>query len=384
MADVHSKRRRLFLRSGIPINQIVRLMSELQKEEDVQAAIQVSRRHLRSSWEDLYKQVGREVDLTIDGKTLKWPIISFRKALLYLAQISPAYRKLLRDIWQERPCSESQPWSLVLYGDELVPGNILHPDNHRKLFCWYATIKELGSQRIKHEILWIPLAVLRSNLMKGHVGAVSVAAQVLLQETFFNDGLCRQGVCADLEVPGGGLARLFFTLGNIVADADGHRAMWSIRGAAGKLPCPCCLNVVNDDDLPTGSRNLVGMKCTDPSRFRLATDQDWFAKADMVASKKGSMSKTAFNELGTAPGLRYVEHGVLWCLALRALIRPSATFTWDSMHCVLSNGIANTEVDAMLSRLRREGITFDDIQNFFSQNWRFCKVFGKKHRRLHV
>ena len=133
MADVHSKRRRLFLRSGIPINQIVRLMSELQKEEDVEAAIQVSRGQLRNSWGDLYKQVGREVDLTIDGKTLKWPIISFRKALLHLAQISPAYRKLLRDIWQERPCSESQPWSLVLYGDELVPGNILHPDNHRKL-----------------------------------------------------------------------------------------------------------------------------------------------------------------------------------------------------------------------------------------------------------
>ena len=162
-----------------------------------------------------------------------------------------------------------------------------------------------------------------------------------------HDSLATQGVAVNLEVAGGGFASLFFKLGNIVADADGHRGMWSIRGAAGKLPCPCCLNVVHDDELPAGSRKLVSMDCTNPARFHLATDQDWFSKADVLASKRGHLSKTAFNALRTATVLKYVEGGLLWCLPLRHVIRPSTTLTWDSMHCFLSNGVANTEVEAM-------------------------------------
>ena len=67
----------------------------------------------------------------------------------------------------------------------------------------------------------------------------------------------------------------------------------------------------------------------------------------------------------------------MWCLPLRHVIRPSTTLTWDSMHCFLSNGVANTEVDVMLARLHQHGITFCDIHSL-SKGWNFCKVFGKK------
>ena len=123
--------------------------------------------------------------MQIAGKDWTWHIVSFKQALLYLCEAAPAFRRLLRETWLQHPCRQSEPWSLILYGDEIVPGAVLRPDNHRKLFAWYCTIKELGPLRIKHEILWVPLAVLRSDVFKGEVGAVSVATAILFQETLF-------------------------------------------------------------------------------------------------------------------------------------------------------------------------------------------------------
>ena len=376
MEERHRKVRRVHLRSGIPHAKLVRLLGDLQKEDDVASALQVSRFKLRGAWRDVYSRVGRKVDVVF-GNMTKWAIVSFKLALMYLVATAPAFQELLRETWVRRPCSQQDPWSLIVYGDEIVPGNVLRPENYRKLFCWYCTIKELGPQRTKHEICWIPLAVLRSNLMKGEVGRVSVATEVLLRETLVQDRLATEGVCLDLKVPGGGFATLYFKLGNIVADADGHRGMWSVKGSSGKLPCPWCLNIVNDEDMPLGSNQIVSMASTDPRHFELARDADWFAKADMLANRRGAMPKGEFKDMQTATGLTYVDGGLLWSSPLRHMLRPTATFTYDSMHCILSNGIANTELDAMLARLLREGITFSDIRGFLKP-WKFCKVYGKK------
>ena len=97
----------------------------------------------------------------------------------------------------------------------------------------------------------------------------------------------------------------------------------------------------------------------------------------MLANRRGAMPKGEFKDMQTATGLTYVDGGLLWSSPLRHMLRPTATFTYDSMHCILSNGIANTELDAMLARLLREGITFSDIQGFLKP-WKFCKVYGKK------
>ena len=84
------------------------------------------------------------------------------------------------------------------------------------------------------------MAVLRSSLVKEDTGGFSVATQTLLSEMFLQDDLGESGVCLDLGVAGGGYATLYFAFGNLIADADAHRAMWSVKGAGGKLPCPCC------------------------------------------------------------------------------------------------------------------------------------------------
>ena len=377
MAERHAKNRRLFLRSGIPHAKLVRLMEQLREEGDLEDVLNINRHSLADAWGDVYTRVGRQVKLQVGCKSMDWPIVSFKRALQLLVHSSPHFKQLLAEAFRRQPCSQADPWSVVLYGDEIVPGNVLRPENRRKLMCWYASIKQLGPKCLQHEDLWVPLAVLRSEFVKGETGGFSVATSVLLSETFLHDELATAGVCLDLGVAGGSFATLFFTLGNLIADADGHRAMWSIKGAGGKLPCPCCLNVVNDDELPRGSHQLVSMRCWDASKFRLAQDRDWFSKADMLERRRSTMGKTAFGELETAAGLTYVKHGLLWSPHLRHLLRPTATMTWDAMHVILSNGLANWEIDAVLSKLREEGIDFGDIRKFLSVDWRCCRAHGK-------
>ena len=110
-------------------------MADLRKEDDLAGALQVSRTKLRNSWMDLYKKLGKEVRLDIGGKSLKWPIVSFSKALQHLVQFAPVFQRLIRDTWLAHPCSQTEPWSIIVYRDEIVPGNVLRPENHRKLMC---------------------------------------------------------------------------------------------------------------------------------------------------------------------------------------------------------------------------------------------------------
>ena len=43
------------------------------------------------------------------------------------------FYKMFRRKIEQHPCSPSQPWRLAFYGDEIVPGNELNPENNRKL-----------------------------------------------------------------------------------------------------------------------------------------------------------------------------------------------------------------------------------------------------------
>ena len=99
MSNAPRKCRRLYLRSGIPHAKLVRLMSELREEDDLEDAIDITRHSLRKAWEDVYKEVGRTVDLVVNEKKHPWPIVSFKSGLQYLVKVSPAFKLLLKQLW---------------------------------------------------------------------------------------------------------------------------------------------------------------------------------------------------------------------------------------------------------------------------------------------
>jgi hypothetical protein len=55
------------------------------------------------------------------------------------------------------------PVRILIFGDELQPGNVLRPDPGRKLWAWYWTIADLPPRELRSEAWWLPLAFARSS-----------------------------------------------------------------------------------------------------------------------------------------------------------------------------------------------------------------------------
>ena len=55
--------------------------------------------------------------------------------------------------------------SLVLYGDEVVPGNVLRHDGGRKVFCFYWAFLEWPVWILHYSDAWILFGALRTKLI---------------------------------------------------------------------------------------------------------------------------------------------------------------------------------------------------------------------------
>ena len=72
------------------------------------------------------------------------------------------FASYLNQCREQRPCSPTSPYDIVLYCDEVSPGNQLKPSNDRKLQVIYWSLKQLGGMALSKEDSWFVLAVVRS------------------------------------------------------------------------------------------------------------------------------------------------------------------------------------------------------------------------------
>ena len=68
----------------------------------------------------------------IAGGYLDWPI-ALPHAWLPCCLRVLAFRDIFMQALARHPCSFQRPWNLVLYLGEITPGNVLRPDNKRKV-----------------------------------------------------------------------------------------------------------------------------------------------------------------------------------------------------------------------------------------------------------
>ena len=73
-------------------------------------------------------------------------------AMLYHAcAISTSFAHLVRRAAAAKPPSVTSPWTLILYSDEISPGNQLSHQNDRKVWGVYWSILEFGSAALSKE-----------------------------------------------------------------------------------------------------------------------------------------------------------------------------------------------------------------------------------------
>ena len=97
----------------------------------------------------------------IDGDSFTWEVLHLGKTLEYLCSEVRGFAALLGRLLVEHPCSALSPWNLIMYCDEATPGSGIRLDHRRKTMCVYVGIVEYGPVLLKHEAMWIPVALLR-------------------------------------------------------------------------------------------------------------------------------------------------------------------------------------------------------------------------------
>ena len=109
---------------------------------------------------------------------------------------------------------------------------------------WMFAIREMLQGTPQHsDLQWIPFAILRSSMKGNFPGGYSQAMRVLLHQLFVVDQVQDKGFMMPTD---DGPIEVFLKLANVIADGDAWRTIFSVKGASGKLPCICCLNVTTD------------------------------------------------------------------------------------------------------------------------------------------
>ena len=116
----------------------------------------------------IYGPLHHTVD--IDGTDVE--VLNPFAALWYAANKCSGFAALL-----DRAAQHKQPWHIVLYADEVLPGNQLAHKAARKTWCWYWTIIEFGPAALSDEDRFgLKACLLRRTLRSMRKGAAKQPA----------------------------------------------------------------------------------------------------------------------------------------------------------------------------------------------------------------
>ena len=126
-----------------------------------------SRSSLQRDRQNLYSVLpkhGASLELSlglIKSDSLSLEDLDIKVMLQHYCKEFPHYAFTLHSVLVER----GDCWNLVLYLDEVSPGDGFSPDNRRKVMVIWISCAEL-SRRLCQEDLWLPLLVVRSQMLK--------------------------------------------------------------------------------------------------------------------------------------------------------------------------------------------------------------------------
>lgn len=246
-----------------------------------------------------FSKVHHSIELPlVTGGTFAWKVCRVDSLMLYFASESEDFRASLLAALR---CAGPRPLSCILYLDEIVPGNILRPDNRRKFWSVYLSFEEFGRERLFLEQYWLPVAVLRSSVVGTVAGGLSNCFRLLVRSLLLDPvPAARAGFALDL---GAGASLIRLRVSSVVGDEAALKSVWGSKGAAGTRPCFFCGNCVSiSSKLADGSPELIDISCADPSLFQLCADADVWSAYDHLAEQQPRLSRADFAILEQASG----------------------------------------------------------------------------------
>ena len=289
-------------------------------------------------------------------------------ALLWVASSdSSSFSAFLQQKLKDHPPSLEKPWNLVIYTDEVTPGNPLATLNKRKFHALYWSFLEFGVNALSKEESWFCAITEYSVLVSAfHAGLSQVVAVVLKQ--FFSEGV--NLASTGMLLPFGG--RLWAKLGGVLQDGGAHKSVWHARGDGASKFCLLCKNLFHEKSgiIDEDGTNLMACNVLKWKDLVPASSMDLRRNARYLANKEGTMSAEAFIDLQQSLGQTHHKHSLLLDTYLDAYIDPVAVYQHDWMHALFVDGVFNTILYLLLEAFIQGGCK--DVYEVYSQyisNW---------------
>ena len=262
------------------------------------------------------------------------------------------WKQLVERRLLEIPSTFECPWEIILYADEVTPGNSLAAENRRKCWVIYLSFKQLGALTLQKEGAWMCISIQRSSIVAKISAGISQVYAALLK-TMFCDGFdMRTGIRFTDEHNIS--KRVFFKLGGFLQDGDAHKKLWHVKGDAGTRFCALCINLIaRNSRLAASMDDECGLVCDglEYTNIFLATDSDIKGTQDRLRTNAASMTKSRFATFEQACGFNFEKSGILQDPQLKDIVLLVSHFIHDPMHALLSSGVFNTCMFFMLSSL---------------------------------
>ena len=333
----------------------------------------VSRPTLRQARDQLMKDTtpyGTVVQLLElsgkDGVTRAVPIAN-PFALIYSAVRDCApFREFMKLKLEEQPPSPDAAWSLVLYSDEVTPGNPLSTNNKRKFHAVYFSFLEFGTNALSREESWFTVVTEYSTTINDVCAGLSQLLAGVIK-VFFDDGGFNLGTNGILLPVGAGGTRLWARLGGIIQDGAAHKSTWSSRGDGASKMCLLCKNlfVEKSNICEEDGTNLLCCNVIKHKDLVPASSQELRKTARYIARRADSMSPEAFTALQQSLGMTYQPCALLLDAALDKVVDPVNIFLHDWMHGLFVDGVFNICLFLMFEVFIQKG--FNTVYAVFSE-----------------
>ena len=143
-----------------------------------------------------------------------------------------SFTRLMDKTWARKPATPDEPWGLILYTDEVVPGNVIKYDNLRKIWVIYFSFQEFGMVVLQHEEAWFTLAVARSSKVSEADAGISQVLGGAIKLFFGALGANMSTGGIALRRADGSQMRLWAVLQVAVQDGGAHKMVWHCKAAA--------------------------------------------------------------------------------------------------------------------------------------------------------
>ena len=224
-----------------------------------------------------------------DGEPVPFVFTSLLTYLMALFARGGSWAQLFSSVHAKCPSSPQQPWKLIVYLDELVPGNVLGRAE-RKSWAWYCSFLELGNH-LSSIHSWLTIALARSTKVSKLEAAVSQITASLLKSIFCNPLSFPQTGIILKDPKTNTTIRFHFDFGMILADGAAQKQVWGSKGDGGSKFCFLCKNVRASGTTEANMHSNI----TKYNQLDLASDQDVLQSYATLHSRKKHAPRQILN-----------------------------------------------------------------------------------------